>query len=1407
MSSESDSLGAPDNEDNDSDFSLSSFSNESGAQKRSKRTPSPDPLWLQARDLPQLMLPESSDDLIIPKQHSLKTASIYEVLRRFKNLVRLTPFRLEDLCAALASEEQSSLLTEVHIMLLKALLREEDSQSTHFGPLDHKDSINISMYLIDQITWPDILKNYLESDNSIDKKILNILTEQDYPYANIEDRLTVLQFLTDQFLRTTAVRDDLIREGPIHYDDHCRICHKLGDLLCCETCPAVFHLDCVDPPLETIPTGDYQCNLCKAQQLSGISDCISAIEKQGFLCRHEHMGYDRHGRKYWFVCRRIFVECEETEDIWYYSSVPQFEYLMSTLDDEDMESHLCREIGEQREEIIRQMEITESLTNKNKGPKKSYFEVENEKIREKMKKNDEEAQTKDDKTMKGKHSDKHSNENCEKDTEPTTPVINTNVVSTRLKTGSLTPRNYSTDDLKRRANGPNDENDTRLTRLKINQISNGTLLFKLGMENSFKNYVNQYATNVYALNKPQRNEERNKERYLSHEFSLTPASEFKWVGILNSTHGNVISMLRQTITTLEQTISPPFMHPHWPALRKMWIQAITHCRKPSDFAKILVILQSCVKAPVYTSVWTDKLGHTKLQRITLAEREEKKKLDKREKRERDDEEERNRLAINFVKYSLGLKHQVAKQKGEEYRIHGQWSWIWMSYGRKQHTLASNNCNKGEKIRPVQVVTKIDTDDDTEKVIIVDPNTFNFLKMKNDDSWPKIVPSVESFNQLNVSAALNASNRLIYPKIARKSVLDDLLQRRLQLKEEEDKKVMSPVIDPVEEGPPTHIIMKGKRQITSVEKELQKIMGIKTSTNNAVSAIPNVDMDFVNDLAKSIQSTRLQFSKLNRLGKQYKCYPSCEVNSTTFALSQVKNASCYSPICLQKANVKKQLLTLLRKAHTAGSGNKSTVNSIMSIINRKSAIPESKLSEGKLPIASYMSGDYVNGEVQMDTSKCQTNLLSAMEKAVKYCEEEDMLKYLKNNEQDEDFTMKIEPNLNGDSIINKSLDKIESETVIESNENGETKAKIENEEKDETIDVKRMRLNDSVSEVDIISNQDDIMEAETIKENEVVADEKNNITNNNDENIRDRRSSRRTKGRPPIKSTTTTTTTTTSVTVHTKYNDGSEESEKNLVSKSQTKDIRFDGNKISTTITDNKYAGISNYIAKPNRRFTVTKALKRENIYKEEKEFTENGIERIYTRKSTRGSIYLSKLSNAHSNNASRTDKIVVKYPPMYTFMTQKGIRSLMALQRWEVRQLARTGGKLAVSGFNHFQKNNMSVWPYSCSRPSFRTCWIFRTLSAQTLAAIALQIRILWCCLRWDDMAKRSPTNDGKYQETTESEISTMEILRHRIIGRFAEKTQYLRRKIVIPLEMPKTIRGEINIFLRYDFWHIIVTY
>lgn len=52
------------------------------------------------------------------------------------------------------------------------------------------------------------------------------------------------------------------------------------------------------------------------------------------------------------------------------------------------------------------------------------------------------------------------------------------------------------------------------------------------------------------------------------------------------------------------------------------------------------------------------------------------------------------------------------------------------------------------------------------------------------------------------------------------------------------------------------------------------------------------------------------------------------------------------------------------------------------------------------------------------------------------------------------------------------------------------------------------------------------------------------------------------------------------------------------------------------------------------------------------------------------------------------------------------------------------------------------------------------------------------------------PPPDARNQTTSETEIITTEVLEKRHLGIFSERTEYKIRKIVIPVETPKTIRG-----------------
>ncbi|KAM9376239.1 PHD finger protein 21A [Pholidichthys leucotaenia] len=76
-------------------------------------------------------------------------------------------------------------------------------------------------------------------------------------------------------------------DGDIH-EDFCTVCRRSGQLLMCDTCSRVYHLDCLDPPLKTIPKGMWICPKCQDQILKK----EEAIPWPGTLAIvHSYMAY------------------------------------------------------------------------------------------------------------------------------------------------------------------------------------------------------------------------------------------------------------------------------------------------------------------------------------------------------------------------------------------------------------------------------------------------------------------------------------------------------------------------------------------------------------------------------------------------------------------------------------------------------------------------------------------------------------------------------------------------------------------------------------------------------------------------------------------------------------------------------------------------------------------------------------------------------------------------------------------------------------------------------------------------------------------------------------------------------------------------------------------------------------
>ena len=153
---------------------------------------------------------------------------------------------------------------------------------------------------------------------------------------------------------------------------------------------------------------------------------------------------------------------------------------------------------------------------------------------------------------------------------------------------------------------------------------------------------------------------------------------------------------------------------------------------------------------------------------------------------------------------------------------------------------------------------------------------------------------------------------------------------------------------------------------------------------------------------------------------------------------------------------------------------------------------------------------------------------------------------------------------------------------------------------------------------------------------------------------------------------------------------------------------------------------------------------------------------------------------------------------------QKRRTDILVLDKEKLQRLARRSGVMEVPGFNYPSSGSFcplvaqalsKINPGSsrfvgCPRANFHTSWRFRTRMASNLSYLALQLKVLYACIRWDDMYSSYPSNgilvvDGAEHGT--DDLTTYEMLDKRtIISEFdpvSYRVEYLVRKKVIPKE------------------------
>ena len=94
-------------------------------------------------------------------------------------------------------------------------------------------------------------------------------------------------------------------------------------------------------------------------------------------------------------------------------------------------------------------------------------------------------------------------------------------------------------------------------------------------------------------------------------------------------------------------------------------------------------------------------------------------------------------------------------------------------------------------------------------------------------------------------------------------------------------------------------------------------------------------------------------------------------------------------------------------------------------------------------------------------------------------------------------------------------------------------------------------------------------------------------------------------------------------------------------------------------------------------------------------------------------------------------------------------KSIFVLDKNMIQSLARRGGLKEVQGFHYNTKWNSLNYPQDFPRPSLMTAWRYRTQSIRTLAAAAIQTRILNASMKWDEMNIRPPRGSSNTLKTS----------------------------------------------------------
>ncbi|KAA8550242.1 hypothetical protein F0562_001926 [Nyssa sinensis] len=166
-----------------------------------------------ASPVPPPQLPPSSGNIGVPVEFVSHLFSVYSFLRSFSIRLFLSPFALDDFVGSLNCPVPNTLLDAIHVALMRALRRHLEMLSADGSELASKCLRCIDWSLLDTLTWPVYLVQYLMvmgyTKGTEWKGYYIDVLERDYYALSAGRKLIILQILCDDVLESAELRAEI----------------------------------------------------------------------------------------------------------------------------------------------------------------------------------------------------------------------------------------------------------------------------------------------------------------------------------------------------------------------------------------------------------------------------------------------------------------------------------------------------------------------------------------------------------------------------------------------------------------------------------------------------------------------------------------------------------------------------------------------------------------------------------------------------------------------------------------------------------------------------------------------------------------------------------------------------------------------------------------------------------------------------------------------------------------------------------------------------------------------------------------------------------------------------------------------------------------------------------------------